>query len=247
MKAFTATALLATTGFAAKHSLMAYEKTNMDNYNLNVNDDATTYYSGFYMYSSSDFYISFTQPVDWNDDNTGITFEQLGLIEAASTFVFYWTPHSDYFTLTLGGTFYPFSFSFFDNVVEVTLGSLADLTSAEGFSVCDILSWSYEILKLDLGFDVGTYGWFDSLYDTFFNSDEAEATYVEDPSVSSVTGSDLGTVLSRSFISNSGWFGFNNCDDTEATFPWEMIQEDAEEASSDDATASDSTTKTTTL
>ena len=95
------------------------------------------------MYSSSDFYISFTQPVDWNDDNTGITFEQLGLLEAASTFLFYWTPHSDYFTLTLGGTFYPFSFSFFDNVVEVTLGSLADMTSAEGFSVCDILSWSY--------------------------------------------------------------------------------------------------------
>jgi hypothetical protein len=104
-------------------------------------------------------------------------------------------------------------------------------------------------LKLDLGFEVGTYGWVDSLYDTLFNSDDTvtDGTYVADPSVSSVSSSDLGTVLSRSFISNSGWFGFNNCDDTEATFPWETIQEDAEEASSDDVTASDDTTTTTTL
>jgi hypothetical protein len=119
MKAFFATTLLATTGFAAKHSLMAYVKSNTDNYTTNYADDGTTfeYYSGFTWTSTSDFYISFTQPVDWNDDSTAITFEQLGLIEAASTFVFYWTPNSDYFSLALGGTFYPFSFSFFDNVV----------------------------------------------------------------------------------------------------------------------------------
>jgi hypothetical protein len=69
-----------------------------------------------------------------------------------------------------------------------------------------------------------------------FNSDDTEATYVPEPSYGETTANDLGTVLSRSFISNSGWFGFNNCDDTEATYPWSMIQEDMEEASTDDST-----------
>jgi hypothetical protein len=124
--------------------------------------------------------------------------------------------------MTFVATFYPFSFSFFDNVLTVTLGELADLTSAEGFSVCDTLGWSYQILKLDLGFSVTTYGYFSSLYDIFFNSDDTvtDGTYVSDPSYGETTENDLGTVMSRSFISNSGWFGFNNCDDTEATYPW---------------------------
>ena len=88
-------------------------------------------------------YISATQPVDWTDDNSGIYFEQLGLFEAASENIVTIVPHSDYLSFYLGYTLYPFSFSFFDNVLTVTLGSLADLTSSEGFSVCDMLSWSY--------------------------------------------------------------------------------------------------------
>ena len=102
-------------------------------------------------------------------------------------------------------------------------------------------------MKLDVSYGVTTYGWFDSLYDTFFNSDDTEATYVEDPSYFSLTSNDLSTVASRSFISRSGWFGFNNCDDTEATFPWEMIQEDMEDASDGEMSASDDKTTTTTL
>ena len=67
-------------------------------------------------------------------------------------------------------------------MLTVTLGELADLTSAEGFSVCDTLGWSYDILLLELGFSVTTYGYFSSLYDTLFNSDDTESTYVADPS-----------------------------------------------------------------
>ena len=96
-------------------------------------------------------------------------------------------------------------------------------------------------MKLDVSYGIQTYGWFDSLYDTFFNSDDTETTYVADPSVFSLTSNDLGTVASRSFISRSGWFGFNNCDDTEATYPWEMMQEDMEDASDGDMTDSNST------
>ena len=102
-------------------------------------------------------------------------------------------------------------------------------------------------MKLDVSYGVQTYGWFDSLYDTFFNSDDTEATYVADPSIFSLSSYDLGTLASRSFISRSGWFGFNNCDDTEATYPWEMMQEDMEDASDGEMSASDDTTKTTTL
>ena len=142
MKAFFATALLATTGFAAKHSLMSYDKSG-DHYTTKTRDDLTYYTYGWDWSSSSDLYISATQPVDWTDDNSGIYFEQLGLFEAASTNYLTVKPHSDYLVFTLGFTLYPFSFSFFDNVLTVTLGELADLTSAEGFSVCDMLSWSY--------------------------------------------------------------------------------------------------------
>ena len=142
MKAFFATALLATTGFAAKHSLMSYDKSG-DHYTIKTRDDLTSYTYGWGWDSSSDLYISATQPVDWTDDNSGIYFEQLGLFEAASTNYLTVKPHSDYLVFTLGFTLYPFSFSFFDNVLTVTLGELADLTSAEGFSVCDMLSWSY--------------------------------------------------------------------------------------------------------
>ncbi len=104
-------------------------------------------------------------------------------------------------------------------------------------------------MKLDVSYGVSTYGWFWSLYDTFFNSDDSvtDGTYVADPSVFSLTSNDLGTVASRSFISRSGWFGYNNCDDTEATYPWEMMQEDMEDASDGEMSASDDTTKTTTL
>jgi len=143
MKAFFATALLATTGFAAKHSLMAYAKDG-DHYTVKTNDDLTeSYYYGWAWSTSNDLYISATQPVDWTDDNSGIYFEQLGLFEAASENIVVIVPHSDYLSFYLGYTLYPFSFSFFDNVLTVTLGSLADLTSSEGFSVCDMLSWSY--------------------------------------------------------------------------------------------------------
>ena len=142
MKAFFATALLATTGFAAKHSLMSYDKSG-EHYTTKTRDDLTTYSYGWAWDSTSDLYISATQPVDWTDDNSGIYFEQLGLFEAASTNYLTVKPHSDYLVFTLGFTLYPFSFSFFDNVLTVTLGELADLTSAEGFSVCDMLSWSY--------------------------------------------------------------------------------------------------------
>ena len=96
-------------------------------------------------------------------------------------------------------------------------------------------------MKLDVSYGVQTYGWFDSLYDTFFNSDDTEATYVADPSVFSLSSYDLGTLASRSFISRSGWFGFNNCDDTEATYPWEMMQEDMDDFFNGDMTASNST------
>ena len=142
MKAFFATALLATTGFAAKHSLMAYDKSG-DHLTVKTRDDATYYSYGWGWTSSSDLYISATQPVDWTDDNSGIYFEQLGLFEAASVNTLTIVPHSDYLIFYLAFTLYPFSFSFFDNVLTVTLGGLADLTSAEGFSVCDMLSWSY--------------------------------------------------------------------------------------------------------
>jgi hypothetical protein len=143
MKAFIATALLATTGFAAKHSLMSYDKSG-DHYTTKTSDDGTdSYYYGWSWESSSDLYISATQPVDWTSDNSGIYFEQLGLFEASSANTLTVVPHSDYLSFYLGFTLYPFSFSFFDNVLTVTLGELADLTSAEGFSVCDMLSWSY--------------------------------------------------------------------------------------------------------
>ncbi len=142
MKAFFATALLATTGFAAKHSLMSYDKSG-EHYTTKTRDDLTTYSYGWAWDSTSDLYISATQPVDWTDDNSGIYFEQLGLFEAASENTLTVKPHSDYLLFQLGFTLYPFSFSFFDNVLTVTLGELADLTSAEGFSVCDMLSWSY--------------------------------------------------------------------------------------------------------
>jgi hypothetical protein len=146
MKAFFATALLATTGLAAKHSLMAYEKSNTDSWTLNTSDDGNVYYSGWATTSSSDVYFEASQPVDWTDDSTGIYFEQLAVFEAASVNTFTFSPNSDYFSITLSATFLPFSFSFFDNVLTVTLGDLADLTSAEGFSVCDTLGWSYDIV-----------------------------------------------------------------------------------------------------
>ena len=106
-------------------------------------------------------------------------------------------------------TIYPFTFSFFDNLLTVTLGGLADLSSSEGFSVCDTL-----------GFSVSTYGWTDSIYDTLFNSDDTSDTYVEDPSVGAVTENMVEEFASRSLISRSGWFGFNNCDDSVASYPW---------------------------
>lgn len=148
MKAFFATALLATTGLAAKHSLMSYTKSNTDSWTTNYADDGTTFenYSGWATYSISDVYFEASQPVDWTDDSTGIYFEQLAVFEAASVNTFTWSPNTDYFSITLSATFLPFSFSFFDNVLTVTLGDLADLTSAEGFSVCDTLGWSYDIL-----------------------------------------------------------------------------------------------------
>jgi len=119
-------------------------------------------------------------------------------------------------------TFYPFTFSFFDNLLTVTLGGLADLSSSEGFSVCDTLGWSYDIMMVTLGFSVGTYGWTDSIYDTLFNSDDSvtDGTYVEDPSVGEVSNNMVAEFASRSFISRSGWFGFNNCDDSVASYPW---------------------------
>ena len=56
-------------------------------------------------------------------------------------------------------------------MLTVTLGSLADLTSADGFSVCDTLRWSYDIFKLSFSFAVHTYKWVDSIYDTLFKSE----------------------------------------------------------------------------
>ena len=56
MKAFFATALLATTGFAAKHSLMSYDKFG-DHYTTNTRDDLTYYSYGWAWDSSSDLYI----------------------------------------------------------------------------------------------------------------------------------------------------------------------------------------------
>jgi hypothetical protein len=117
-------------------------------------------------------------------------------------------------------TIYPFTFSFFDNLLTVTLGGLADLSSSEGFSVCDTLGWSYDIMMVTLGFSVSTYGWTDSIYDTLFNSDDTSDTYVEDPSVGAVTDNMVEEFASRSLISRSGWFGFNNCDDSVASYPW---------------------------
>jgi hypothetical protein len=146
MKAFFATALLATTGLAAKHSLMSYDKSSTDNWTLNTADDGSTYYSGFATYSFSDVYFEASQPVDWTDDSTGIYFEQLAVFEAASVNTITFSPNTNYLSISLAATFLPFSFSFFDNVLTVTLGDLADLTSAEGFSVCDTLGWSYDIL-----------------------------------------------------------------------------------------------------
>jgi len=75
MKAFFATALLATTGLAAKHSLMSYDKSNTDSYTLTTEDDGNTYYSGWLAYSVNDIYFEASQPVDWTDDSTGIYFE----------------------------------------------------------------------------------------------------------------------------------------------------------------------------
>jgi hypothetical protein len=95
MKAFFATALLATTGFAAKHSLMSYDKSG-EHYTTKTRDDLTTYSYGWAWDSTSDLYISATQPVDWTDDNSGIYFEQLGLFEAASENTLTVKPHSDY-------------------------------------------------------------------------------------------------------------------------------------------------------
>ena len=83
------------------------------------------------------------QPVEWTSDRSGIYIRQLGLFEAKSLNVLQISPHDDYLTIYLAFFLYPFSFSFFDNVLTVTLGGLADLTSAEGFSFCDMLSWSY--------------------------------------------------------------------------------------------------------
>ena len=117
-------------------------------------------------------------------------------------------------------TIYPFTFSFFDNLLTVTLGGLADLSSSEGFSVCDTLGWSYDIMMVTLGFSVSTYGWTDSIYDTLFNTDDTIDTYVEDPSVGAVTDNMVEEFASRSLISRSGWFGFNNCDDSVASYPW---------------------------
>ena len=131
-----------------------------------------------------------------------------------------WTPTSKYFGITLVLTFYPFTFSFFDNLLTVTLGGLADLSSSEGFSVCDTLGWSYDMMMVTLGFSLYTYGWFDSIYDTLFHSDETSDTYVEDPSYGYVAEYPVDEFASRSFISRSGWFGFNNCDDSVATYPW---------------------------
>ena len=220
MKAFFATTLLATSGLAAKHSLMSYDKSS-NHLTLKTRDDATTYYRGWLTYSTNDIYVSATQPVDWTDDSTGIYFEQLGLFEASSVNTLYLTPNTDYFGITFVLIFYPFSFAFFDNVLTVTLGSLADLTSADGFSVCDTLGWYYDILKLSIGFTIDNYEWADSIYDTIFNSDNTSSTYVADPSTDGTTSYDISDdLLTRSFISRSGWFGFNNCDDTDATYPW---------------------------
>jgi hypothetical protein len=119
-------------------------------------------------------------------------------------------------------TVYPFSFSFFDNVLTVTLGSLADLTSADGFSVCDTLRWSYDIFKLSFSFAVHTYKWVDSIYDTLFNNDPTQITYVGDPSYGYSTYYEILDFASRSLISRSGWFGFNNCETNQAdsSYPW---------------------------
>ena len=179
MKTFFAIALLTTNGFTAKLSLMSYEKYFFDNFNVHCDYDFNSCYeTGYYWYSESDLYVSATQPVEWTDDSSQLNFEQLGLFEAYSDFNFYWTPHSDYFELVIIATIYPFSFSFFDNVLTVTLESLADKTSADGFSVFDTLRWSYDILKLSISFAVDTYGWVDSVYDTLFNNDESLPTYV---------------------------------------------------------------------
>jgi hypothetical protein len=167
-------------------------------------------------------YVSATQPVEWTDDSSGINFKQLGLFEAASNLFFYWTPHSDYFYLRLAATIYPFSFSFFDNVLTVTLGSLADLTSADGFSVCDTFRWSYDIFKLSFSFTVYSYEWVDSIYDTLFNNDPNQITYVYDPSYGYLKFYEIQDFASRSLISRSGWFGFNNCEtnQADASYPW---------------------------
>ena len=183
MKTFFASALLTTTCFTAKHSLMSYDKIHFYNINSNCNKHGyNCYYTGFELWSRSDLYVSATQQVEWTDDSSGINFKQLGLFEAFSKLIFYWTPHSDYFHLRLAATIYPLSFSFFDNVLTVTLGSLADLTSADGFSVCTALRWSYGIFKLSFSFGVKTYGWVDSIYDTLFNNDQSKPNFVYDPS-----------------------------------------------------------------
>ncbi len=88
MKTFFAAALLATTGFTAKHPLMSYDKYNYDHY-TEICDELDEmvyycYYEGYYWYTISDLYVSATQPVEWTDDSRGINFEQLGLFEAAS-------------------------------------------------------------------------------------------------------------------------------------------------------------------
>lgn len=47
MKTFFASALLTTTCFTAKHSLMSYEKYYFDNFNNHCNEHRICYYTGY--------------------------------------------------------------------------------------------------------------------------------------------------------------------------------------------------------
>ena len=107
-------------------------------------------------------------------------------------------------------------------MLTVTLGNLADLTSADGFSVCDTLRWSYDIFKLSFSFAVYTYEWVDSIYDTLFNNDASQMTDYEHPTYGATTYYEILDFASRSLISRSGWFGFNNCEtnQADASYPW---------------------------
>jgi len=57
MNAIFAIALLASTGLAEKHSLMSYDKSNMDHVSFGTYDDGTIYIKGWYIMSSNDVYI----------------------------------------------------------------------------------------------------------------------------------------------------------------------------------------------